>query len=85
MPPRPAPVFGPVSRAAAVAAAATLGVLAGFGARDGMPLVVLESAGLRLRGVQVKRYGVMLVCCEQYLPVLRWPFRSTGELFRCFD
>jgi hypothetical protein len=51
VPPRPAPALGPVARAAAVAAAATLGVLAGFGARDGMPLVVLESAGLRLRGV----------------------------------
>ncbi len=41
----------PVVRAAAVAAAATLGVLAGFGARDGTPFAVLAAAGLRLRGV----------------------------------
>ncbi|MDF1505473.1 hypothetical protein PYV61_21155, partial [Roseisolibacter sp. H3M3-2] len=40
-----------VARPAALAALAALAVLAGFGARDGTPLSVLERAGLRLRGI----------------------------------
>jgi hypothetical protein len=43
--------WSPVRRAAFLAAAATLGVLAGFGMREGLPLVVLGGAGLRLRGL----------------------------------
>ena len=51
MPSRAPAVWSPVPRAAFLAAAAALGVLAGFGARDGMPMTVLGGAGLRLRGV----------------------------------
>lgn len=51
MPSRPSAAWSPVPRAAFLAAAATLGVLAGFGARDGMPMTVLGGAGLRLRGL----------------------------------
>ena len=41
----------PVRRAAVLAAAGALGLLAGFGLGDGTPLVVLGTAGLRLRGL----------------------------------
>lgn len=51
MPSRAPAAWSPVPRAAFLAAAATLGVLAGFGARDGTPMTVLGGAGLRLRGV----------------------------------
>lgn len=51
MPSRSPHVWSPVRRAAFLATAATLGVLAGFGVRDGMPMTVLGGAGLRLRGL----------------------------------
>jgi hypothetical protein len=51
VPTHPAALRSPVPRAAFLAAAATLGVLAGFGAREGLPLIVLGGAGLRLRGL----------------------------------
>ncbi len=51
MPTRPDVPWSPVPRAAFLAASATLGVLAGFGAREGLPLIVLGGAGLRLRGL----------------------------------
>ena len=41
----------PVRRAAALAAAGALGLLAGYGLGDGTPLIVLGTAGLRLRGL----------------------------------
>jgi hypothetical protein len=40
-----------VRRAAVLAAAAAIGLLAGFGVREGSPLLVLGGAGLRLRGL----------------------------------
>ena len=51
MPSRFPTVWSPVRRAAFLATAAALGVLAGFGVRDGMPMTVLGGAGLRLRGL----------------------------------
>lgn len=51
MPARTSPAWSPVPRAAFLAAAATLGVLAGFGVREGLPMTVLGGAGLRLRGL----------------------------------
>ena len=51
MPSRSPAVWSPVRRAAFLATAATLGVLAGFGVREGRPMTVLGGAGLRLRGI----------------------------------